>query len=172
MVILQSYFQSYNYQQDKSTYYDCWITIQTSLKIAANNLYCKITLVWLDSSLSVNRPPDPGIIINNVQMPQVHEVIHLGHKFSEDILSSALLNSVEYFNKQSNIFLHILSMPTLISEMPYFRIIAFLIMAVRFYHYLVILWRTSTQHGELLYVKSGRFNGELIIICYLILLVW
>ncbi len=53
MVILQSYFSSYNYQQDERTYYDCWITLQTALKIAANNLYCKITFVWLDSSLSV-----------------------------------------------------------------------------------------------------------------------
>ncbi len=53
MVMLQSYFPSNNYQQDKSTYYDYWITLQTALKIAASNLYCKITLVWLDSSLSV-----------------------------------------------------------------------------------------------------------------------
>ncbi len=53
VVILQSYFPSYNYQQDKSTYYDCWITLQTALKIAASNLSCKIILVWLDSSLSV-----------------------------------------------------------------------------------------------------------------------
>ncbi len=30
-----------------------WITIQNAHKIAASNLYCKITLVWLDSSLSV-----------------------------------------------------------------------------------------------------------------------
>ncbi len=52
MVILQTYFTSYNYQQDKSTYYDCWIILQTALKIAASNLYCKITLVCLDSSLS------------------------------------------------------------------------------------------------------------------------
>ncbi len=52
MVILQSYFPSYNYQQDKSTYYDCWITLKTAPKIAVSNLYCKITLVWLDSSLS------------------------------------------------------------------------------------------------------------------------
>ncbi len=51
--MLQSYFTSHNYQQDKSTYYDCWITLQTALKIAASNLYCKITLVWMDSSLSV-----------------------------------------------------------------------------------------------------------------------
>ncbi len=55
MIILQSYFPSYNYQQDKRTYYDCWITLQTALKIDASNLYCKITLVWLDSSLSVNK---------------------------------------------------------------------------------------------------------------------
>ncbi len=36
-----------------NTYYDCWITLQTALKIDACNLYCKITLVWLDSSLRV-----------------------------------------------------------------------------------------------------------------------
>ncbi len=54
MVILQSYFPSYNYQQDKSIYCDCWITLQTALKSAASNLYCKITLVSLDSSLSVS----------------------------------------------------------------------------------------------------------------------
>ncbi len=53
-VILQSHFPSYNYQQDKSTYYDCWITLQIAFKIAASNLYCKITLIWLDSSLSVH----------------------------------------------------------------------------------------------------------------------
>ncbi len=52
VVILQSYFPSYNYQQDKRTYYDCWITLQSALKIAASNMYCKITLVWLDTSLS------------------------------------------------------------------------------------------------------------------------
>ncbi len=54
VVIVQSYFPSYNYQQDKSTYDDCWITLQTALKIVGSNLYCKITLVWLDSSLSVD----------------------------------------------------------------------------------------------------------------------
>ncbi len=53
MVIVQSYFPSYNYQQDKSTYYVSWITLQTALKIAGSNLYCKIILVWLDSSLNV-----------------------------------------------------------------------------------------------------------------------
>ncbi len=31
------------------------ITLQTALKIDASNLYCKIRLVWLDSSLSVVR---------------------------------------------------------------------------------------------------------------------
>ncbi len=39
-----------------NTYYDCSITLQTALKIAVMNLYCKITLVWLDSSLSVPTP--------------------------------------------------------------------------------------------------------------------
>ncbi len=36
-----------------NTYYDCWITLQTTLKIDASDLYCKITLIWLASSLSV-----------------------------------------------------------------------------------------------------------------------
>ncbi len=53
VVNLQSYFLSYNYQHDKSIYYDCWITLKTAPQIAASNLYCKITFVWLDSSLSV-----------------------------------------------------------------------------------------------------------------------
>ncbi len=30
-------------------------TLQTALKIDASNLYCKITLVWLDSSLGVDK---------------------------------------------------------------------------------------------------------------------
>ncbi len=63
-------------------------------------------------------------------MPQVHEVIHLGHKLSEDIISSALLNVLKILIESQIFFLHILSMPTLISEMPYFRIIALLFMAV------------------------------------------
>ncbi len=37
------------YQQVNSTYYDCWITLQTALKITASNLYSKITwtLLWV-----------------------------------------------------------------------------------------------------------------------------
>ncbi len=55
----KSYFPSYNYrdQHDKTTYYDCWITLKTALKIVVSNLYCKITLVWLDYSLSVVANP-------------------------------------------------------------------------------------------------------------------
>ncbi len=64
MVILQSYFPSYSYQQDKSTYYDCWITLQTAPKIATSNLYCNITLVWLDSSLSVHLQFNPFQVMN------------------------------------------------------------------------------------------------------------
>ncbi len=58
-----SYFPSYNYQQDKRTYYDSWIALQTALKIAAYNLYCKITLVWLDSSLSVHNKKSLYIVM-------------------------------------------------------------------------------------------------------------
>ncbi len=60
MLILQSYFPSYNYQQDRSAYYDYWIILQIALKIAASNLYCKITLVWLNSSLSADKNSLPG----------------------------------------------------------------------------------------------------------------
>ncbi len=35
-----------------------WITLQIALKIDASNLYCKITLVWLDSSLGVQNHRD------------------------------------------------------------------------------------------------------------------
>ncbi len=42
---------------------------------------------------------------------------------------------------------------TLISEMPYFRIIALRFMAVKFYHYLAIVWRISIQLGELWCVR-------------------
>ncbi len=69
-------------------------------------------------------------------------------------------------------FLQILSMPTLLSEMPYFRIIAFLFIMVRFYNYLAIVWRTSIQLVVVLCIEFGGFHGELITICYLILLVW
>ncbi len=118
-----------------------------------------------------NCPLDPAIIINDVQVPRVHEGIHLGHKLSDDIYKFSSTKCVEDFNRQSNIFLVILSIPTLISEMPYFKIIALLFMAIKFYHYLAIVWRISIQLGELRCVESGGFHGELIIICYLILLV-
>ncbi len=110
-------------------------------------------------------PTDPAIIINDVQVPRVHEVIHLGHKFSDDIYKFRSIKCVEDFNRQSNNFQQILNMPTLILAMPYFRIIALRFMAVKFFHYLAIVWRISIQHEELLCVESGGFHGELIIIC-------
>ncbi len=51
-----------------------------------------------------NCPPDPAIIINDVQVPQVHEVIHLGHKFSDDIYKFSPTKCVEDFNRQSTTF--------------------------------------------------------------------
>ncbi len=80
------------------------------------------------------------------------------------VLNVTILIDIQIF------FLQILSMPTLISEMPYFRIIALLFMAVKFYHCLAIVWRITIQLGELRCVESGGFHEELII-CYLILLV-
>ncbi len=51
-------------------------------------------------------PAGPPIIINNVQVTLVHEVIHLGHKLSEDIYKfNSTKCFVEDFNRQSNVFL-------------------------------------------------------------------
>ncbi len=52
-----------------------------------------------------NCTPYPAIIINDVQVPRVHEVIHLGHKLSDDICNFRSTKCVEDFNRQSNIFL-------------------------------------------------------------------
>ncbi len=52
-----------------------------------------------------NCPPDPAIIINDVTVLMVHEVIHLGHKLSDDIYKFSSTKCVEDFNRQSNIFL-------------------------------------------------------------------
>ncbi len=52
-----------------------------------------------------NCPPDLATIINDVQVPRVHEVIHLGHKLSGDIYKFSCAKCVEDFNRQSNIFL-------------------------------------------------------------------
>ncbi len=52
-----------------------------------------------------NCPPDPAVKINDVQVPQVHEVIHLGHKLSDDTYKYSSTKCVEDFNRQSNIFL-------------------------------------------------------------------
>ncbi len=102
---------------------------------------------------------------------QVHDVIHLGHKLGEDIYRFSSTKGFEDFNRLSKFILLILNEPTLISEMCYFRIIALLFMAVRFYHYLTIVWSTSIQHEKCQCVEFGGFLGELIIIWYLSLLV-
>ncbi len=52
-----------------------------------------------------NCPPDPALIINDVQVPRVYEVIHLGHKLSDGIYKFSYTKCVEDFNRQSNIFL-------------------------------------------------------------------
>ncbi len=52
-----------------------------------------------------NCPPDPAIIINDVQVPWVHGVIHLRHKLSDDIYKFGSTKCVEDFNRQSNNFL-------------------------------------------------------------------
>ena len=51
------------------------------------------------------RPPDPGILINNVKVPRFNEVIHLGHCLHEDIYKFSARKCVDEFNRQCNIFL-------------------------------------------------------------------
>ncbi len=116
-------------------------------------------------------PLNSAIIINDVQVPQVHEVIQLGHKLSDDIYKFSSGKCVEDFNRQSTIFLANFKHANSNIRMPYFRTIAHLLMTVKFYDYLAIVWMISIQLGELRYIESGGFHAELITICYLILLV-
>ncbi len=46
------------------------------------------------------KPPDPNIYINNVRVPHVNEVIHLGHNHSEDIFKFNASKCVVDFNCQ------------------------------------------------------------------------
>ncbi len=46
-----------------------------------------------------NCPPDPTIIINDMQVPKVHEVIHLVHKLSDDIYKFSSTKCVEDLKK-------------------------------------------------------------------------
>ncbi len=48
--------------------------------------------------------PDPGIFINNVKVPCVSEVIHLGQCLNEDIYKFSANKCLQVFNRQCNIF--------------------------------------------------------------------
>ncbi len=50
------------------------------------------------------KPPDPNIYINNVNVPCVNEVIHLGHNLSEDISKFNASKCVADFNRQCNMY--------------------------------------------------------------------
>ncbi len=50
------------------------------------------------------KPPDPNIYINNVKVPLVNEVIHLGHYLSEDIFKFNASKCVADFNRQCNMY--------------------------------------------------------------------
>ncbi len=50
------------------------------------------------------QPPDPGIFINNVKVPRVSEVIHLGQCLNEDIYKFSANKCVEDFNRHCNMF--------------------------------------------------------------------
>ncbi len=50
------------------------------------------------------KPPDPNIYINNVKVPCVNEVIHLGHNLSEDIFKFNASKCVSDFNRQCNMY--------------------------------------------------------------------
>ena len=48
-------------------------------------------------------PPDPNIVINNVRALKVKEIIHLGHKLSEDMYKFIVAKCVAELNKQCNL---------------------------------------------------------------------
>ncbi len=50
------------------------------------------------------KPPDPNIYINNVKVPSVNEVIHLGHNLSEDIFKFNASKCVANFKRQCNMY--------------------------------------------------------------------
>ncbi len=51
------------------------------------------------------KPPDPKLIVNNVVVPGVDEVVHLGHHLDEDIYKFNVSKCTSDFNKQCNMFL-------------------------------------------------------------------
>ncbi len=50
------------------------------------------------------KPPGPNIYINNVKIPHVNEVIHLGHNLSEDIFKFYASKCVADFNHKCNMY--------------------------------------------------------------------
>ncbi len=52
-MFLQRFLSHRCNQQDNSTYNHCLNTVQTGLNFAAVNFCCKISLIWLGSSLGV-----------------------------------------------------------------------------------------------------------------------
>jgi hypothetical protein len=46
-----------------------------------------------------SRPPDPNIYLNNIKVPRVNDVIHLGHHLSEDIYKFDASKCVRDFNR-------------------------------------------------------------------------
>ncbi len=94
------------------------LKLLTPCVIALNILVdiCKIYTAKYDvmfnakKSLSImykctwRKHPDPNIYINNIKVPRVNEVIHIGHNLSEDVFKFHALKYVSDFNRQCNMY--------------------------------------------------------------------
>ncbi len=70
---------------------------------------CKNSLL-ITYKYTRSQHPNPGIIINNVRVPRLDGAILLRHYMCEDIYKLNASKYVSNFNRQSNMFLPILSM--------------------------------------------------------------
>ncbi len=95
-----------------------------------------------------------------MQVPQVHEVIHLGHKLSEDIYKFSSAKCGEDFNRQSNIFHANVKHANSNIRNALFHNYCTSFYSSQLLPFLAIIWRTSIQHGQLLCIESGGFHGD------------
>ncbi len=95
------------------------------------------------------KPRDPNIYINNVKIPRVNEVIHLGHNISVKIFLNSMHQNVLLILTANVICtLLILNMLTLILEMCCSINTALHSMAVKFTPCLTVVWKKFILHGE------------------------
>ncbi len=91
-------------------------------------------------------PPDPNIYINNAKVPHVNDVIHLGHKLSEDIFKFNASKCVADFNCQCNMYFAKFKYAN--SNMCCSINTALHSMVVKFSPCLTVVWKTFIMDGE------------------------